>query len=197
MRSHQPRSSDRSAGPRAPGRPERPWEGRILDLQRQAGNAAVVQLLGEPVQRQAAFARRYGKLDVKALLDASQGRAGSTGAVGHVREHVRDGAGTLAYAKAEQKLKTCYVNNSQQEEAVRDALNSTTGQSQLASLDSDVTKKRVVISNVVTGAYNAWQAEATSARARKIRVSAATVIVDRLPALAAGTPHVQTAYPVG
>ena len=73
----------------------------FLRLQQQAGNhavgAIVQRLRGAPVQRkhvEASYAGAYDANEVREMLNASQGRAGSTGAPGHVREHVKDASGT-------------------------------------------------------------------------------------------------------
>ena len=157
-------------------------------LQRQAGNRAVSEI----VQRKHFEATYYGAFDgneVRAMLDASQGRPGSKGAVGHVREHVKDAAETKAYAESEQKTKTCFVNHAQQNVAVTSALNSSTGQKELARFDADPNLDRVVISNVGIDAVNAWQSTwdaATShgSKSKRVRPIKATTIVDRLAGLA-------------
>ena len=181
---------------------------QLMQLQQQAGNRAVggivQRLRGAPVQRKhvgTSYAGAYDANEVREMLNASQGRAGSKGAPGHVREHVKDAAETRTYAQTEQKTKSCFVNDAQQNVAVTSALNSSTGQAELARFDTEPQTSRVVISNVGIDVVNAWQstwdaAANKSSRSKKIRPTKATTIVDRLPALSRPELHVQTSYPV-
>ena len=145
---------------------------------------------------------KYDGNEIREMLDASQGRAGSTGAAGHVREHVQDAAGTRDYAKNEKKMKTCFVNDSQQNKAVVSALNTSTGQAELKKFDAGASApERVIISNVAIDQVNAWQSKwdpdkQDSTKAKQIHATQATVIVDRLATLARPEIHVQTAYPL-
>ena len=146
------------------------------------------------------YAGNYDGNEVRDMLNDSQGRNGSTGAAGHVREHVADAAGTQAYAQAENKMKTCFVNDAQQNNAVTSGLNSSTGQAELAKFDGPGPPNRVVISNVAIDQVNAWQskwdaATAKALKSKKIHATKATLIVDRIVGLVKPEIHVQTAYP--
>jgi hypothetical protein len=188
-----PRPSRERSGVAAPAR-------HLLQLQQRAGNRAVSGVL-QRKHLTTSYAGAYDANEVRAMLNASQGRAGSTGAAGHVREHVKDAAETREYARTEQKTKTCFVNDAQQNVAVTSALNSSYGQTQLARLDAEPGTNRVVISDVGIDAVNAWRstwdaAAAAAAKSKRIRPAKATMIVDRLPTLTRPELHVQTSYPV-
>ncbi len=145
-------------------------------------------------------------LEIKAILNASEGRKGSTGAVGHPRIHVQSKANTQKLAQNSKNTKTSFINNHQQDQAVLDALNTNTAQAELAKFDAAVAPpNRVQITNVAINNRKAWQsiwnpATQKAAKAKKINANAMTVIVDRVvksgPALAAGEIHIQTAYPI-
>jgi hypothetical protein len=176
--------------------------GRVLALQRTAGNAAVSRLLATqrlPVQRAGGttYKRKFSSTTLTDILNASEGRAGSTGAAGHPRsQHVGSREQTLAVAKAEGKKKTLYRSPTTQDQAAAGALNSPSGQSELARLDADPTLNRVIVKAAPTHPVQVWVATPTSVEAEKATASNTTIIVDRLPGLAAPEIHVQTCYPV-
>jgi hypothetical protein len=140
--------------------------------------------------------------ETKAILDASDGRKSpTTGAVGPARGHVADKAGTTQLAQQEKKTKTCYVNNAQQDRAVKEALDTNFGQAQLAVLDTKPAPYRVVIANTATGKRNAnksiWDAVKKVAKtAKQIHTTQMTLIVESDPALPSPDLHIQTAYPL-
>jgi Domain of unknown function (DUF4157) len=167
------------------------------------GNRAVAPAL-QRKRQPGTFAGTFNGNEVRAILDASEGRHGSTGAVGHPRQHVSDAAGTRAYAQQAHRMKTCFVNDAQQNQATAAALNTGYGQGQLAQLDGGTV--RVSIGDVsVEGTFNAWQSEwdpakNTAKAAKRIRITKMTVVVDRragspVANLAAPGIHIQTAYP--
>jgi hypothetical protein len=225
------RSRDKhEATTRWPATPDTPANSiSIQRLQATAGNQVVVEMLrrsqaqhdggatpvapisanpvGGLVRRKREAGTYKGTFDgnqMRIILDDSQGRDGTTGAAGHVREHVKDASETRVYAKAEQKMKTCFVNDAQQNVGTKEALNTSAGQTELAKLDTLATN-RVVIKDALISRVNAWQSEWDAAAndskpAAKIHATKMTVIVDKRfgnPLAVPGAPevHVQTSYP--
>jgi hypothetical protein len=147
------------------------------------------------------FVGTFNANEVRAMLDSSQGRNGSTGATGHVREHVKNNLATEAYARDARKTKSCFKTNGQQNQAVKNALNTSYGQGQLQQFDATQPATRVVIANAATGGVSGWVSEwnetkGRAGRAKNCNITKMTVVVDRLAGLTRPELHVQTAYPV-
>jgi hypothetical protein len=141
--------------------------------------------------------------ETKAILNASEARKSPvTAAIGHPRsQHVNNANETFRLARQEKKTKTCYVNDAQQDHAVKEALNTAAGQAALAELDNKPVPHRVVIKAVATGVRNSYRAVWDPAKgapkpAKKITTSTMTLIIDSGVALPAPDFHIQTAFPL-